>query len=198
LSEAPLEPERSQDRPEGRRVSRGRAQRSCQNRVTIYMLILFAAAFLLLLMAFLMQHRANRETIDDLTNSMEQSMTSIHSLQNLVDSNTSLQAQVKELEEELKALEKNYQDEIQAHQQSVYSGIAAAEERDKAKQALDAMDWFWQVNEAYVRGRYSLCRRLIDTMEEQKLAQFLPEDSVTDNGRFSPAGRYKEIYDALY
>ena len=184
MSETPLEPDRSQNRPAGRRVSRTKAQRNSQGRVAVYMLILFAAAFLLLLMAFLMQHRANRETIDDLTNSMEQSITSIHSLQNLVDSNAALQEQVKELEEELKALEKTYQEEIQAHQQTVYSGIAAAEERDRAERALDAMDWFWQVNEAYVRGRYSLCRRLIDTMEEQKLAQFLPQDSVTDNGRY--------------
>ena len=67
----------------------------------------------------------------------------------------------------------------------------------------EAMDYFWQIDEAYVRGRYSLCRDLIAVLEdtssgEAPLKSYLPQESYTDNGRFSPADRYQEIWDALY
>ena len=60
-----------------------------------------------------------------------------------------------------------------------------------------AMDWFWQINEAYARGRYSQARSLIQEMGEE-LPNYLPKESVTDNGRYSPYDRYQEIYNALY
>ena len=50
----------------------------------------------------------------------------------------------------------------------------------------------WQIDEAYVKSKWSLCRKLIQTMPEG-LADYLPQESVTDNGRFSPADRYAEI-----
>ena len=60
------------------------------------------------------------------------------------------------------------------------------------------MDWFWQIDEAYVRGRWSLCRQLIESLNEAGLVQWLPTESTTDNERFSPYDRYQEIYEALY
>ena len=47
-------------------------------------------------------------------------------------------------------------------------------------------------------GRYSLCRELIQEIQDAGLVDYLPKESITDNGRFSPSGRYQEIYDALY
>ncbi len=58
------------------------------------------------------------------------------------------------------------------------------------------MDWFWQIDEAYVLGRYSLCRELIQEIQDAGLVDYLPKESITDNGRFSPSGRYQEIYEA--
>ena len=58
---------------------------------------------------------------------------------------------------------------------------------------VQAMDWFWQIDEAYVRGRYAQCRELIQDLEDAQLADWLPTESITDNGRFSPADRYLEI-----
>lgn len=178
---------------EGRRVKRdgARAKHTSQGRVFTYMAILFAAAFLLLLMAFLMQQRANRETIDDLTESMAKSMTSIHSLQDLVDVNQALEEERGALKNEVAALRES----MAQIQLEVNEAKAKAE---KAEKASEAMDWFWQVDEAYVRGRYTLCRELMASMEEQKLVQYLPTESVTDNGRFSPADRYAEIYEQLH
>ena len=65
------------------------------------------------------------------------------------------------------------------------------------EQVAEEMGWFWQIDEAYVLGKYSLCRSLIDQMGEE-LVSALPTEAVTDNGRFSPADRYQEIYDAVY
>ena len=72
----------------------------------------------------------------------------------------------------------------------------------RLQRTKEAMDYFWQIDEAYVRGRYSLCRDLIAVLEdtssgEAPLKSYLPQESYTDNGRFSPADRYQEIWDAL-
>ena len=87
-------------------------------------------------------------------------------------------------EEQVKQLEED--------KQSLTSQLS---DQEKASQA---MDWFWQIDEAYVLGRYSLCRELIQEIQDAGLVDYLPKESITDNGRFSPSGRYQEIYDALY
>lgn len=162
------------------RQSRRAAERENKARVFRYLAILFAAAFLLLLLAFLMQNRANQQALDDLT----ASVNSFHSpLQNLVDANASLQAENDELKEALSQA----QEQLEA-----LTGLPEALAGTSA-----AMDWFWQIDEAFVRGRYTLCRELMAAMEAQELVQFLPTESVTDNGRFSPADRYQEIRTAL-
>ena len=80
---------------------------------------------------------------------------------------------------------------------------AGEQQRQVLERTKEAMDYFWQIDEAYVRGRYSLCRDLIAVLEdtssgEAPLKSYLPQESYTDNGRFSPADRYQEIWDALY
>ena len=58
------------------------------------------------------------------------------------------------------------------------------------------------VDEAYVRGKYALCRTLMrhleDTGDGDPLKNYLPQESATKNGRFSPYDRYEEIYNALH
>ena len=82
---------------EGQPRTRRQSQRTKKSRVVTYLAILFAAAFLLLLLSYFMQQRANEQAITDLT----QSLTSVHSLQNLVDVNTKLQSENDRLEKEL-------------------------------------------------------------------------------------------------
>jgi len=59
------------------------------------------------------------------------------------------------------------------------------------------MDWFWQIDEAYVRGRTNLCRELIASFEAAGLVDTLPQENTTGTERFSPADRYQEIRDAV-
>lgn len=76
----------------------------------VYLVILFAAAFLLLLLSFLMQHRANQETIDGLTNT---SNSALQSLNDLIEQKDALQAQVQQLQEENATLQGALSDQEQ-------------------------------------------------------------------------------------
>ena len=152
-----------------------------------YIAILFAAAFILMLLTYLMDQRQNRAVVDSLNQSLsglQESLSDQTSLQDIYEDNQALIAQVDQLEDQLEALDR----ENQTQQR----------ELDQQEKSVQAMDWFWQIDEAYVRGRYSLCRDLMENLEEAGLAVYLPRESITDNGRYSPYDRYQEIRDALY
>ena len=157
-----------------------------QRSVVHYVAILFSAAFLLLLLTYLMDQRQNEVVMDSINASMSdlrESLSNANTVQDIYEDNQTLLAQVEDLEDQL--------EELRQEQQAL--AIQLQEEQNAAL----AMDWFWQIDEAYVLGRYSLCRELIASLEASGLAPFLPQESITDNGRFSPAGRYQEICDAL-
>lgn len=166
-------------------------QRRRQKSVFQYIAILFGAAFVLLLFTFLMERRQyqllqeqNAAQIDDL----QQSVNAVQSLNSLYEENAALKEKTQDLEEQTQAL----QEQVDQLQQQ------AADLSEQAEKTSQAMDWFWQINEAYVRGRYTLCRQLMESLEEAGLKEWLPKESITDNDRFSPYDRYQEIYDALY
>ena len=166
-------------------------QRRRQKSVFQYIAILFGAAFVLLLFTFLMERRQyqllqeqNAAQIDDL----QQSVNAVQSLNSLYEENAALKEKTQDLEEQTQAL----QEQVDQLQQQV------ADLSEQAEKTSQAMDWFWQIDEAYVRGRYTLCRQLMESLEEAGLKEWLPKESITDNDRFSPYDRYQEIYDALY
>lgn len=177
----------------GRRSSQ---QKNRQRSVIFYIAILFVAAFILLFLSFMMERRQNAANLDDLNQSLtglKDSVSAMQKVEQLYEENASLKERVDELEKQL--AEANEQldvlPDIISHQEQVLENTK------------EAMDWFWQIDEAYVRGRYTLCRNLIQVMEDNSngatpLKEYLPTESYTDNDRFSPADRYQEIYDALY
>ena len=176
-------------KPNSRSASRSQ-QRRQQRSVFQYIAILFAAAFILLLFTFAMEKRQyemlqqqSEAQIDDL----QQSVSAVQSLQKLYDENAALKEQVDTLEDQLKLRE----EELAATERQ------SAALTDKLAKTGAAMDWFWQIDEAYVRGRYSLCRSLIQNLESAGLVDYLPRESATANGRFAPYDRYQEIYEAV-
>ena len=180
----PEQPEKAPEKPPAYvpPATREKRQRSVVHSIAV----LFAAAFLLMLMAYLMDQRQN-EAMNNLNQSitgLQDSITDQNSLQDIYEDNMQLIQQVGQLEEQVKQLEEK--------KQSLTSQLS---DQEKASQA---MDWFWQIDEAYVLGRYSLCRELIQEIQDAGLVDYLPKESITDNGRFSPSGRYQEIYEALY
>lgn len=171
-----------------------RQQRKRQRSVVFYIGILFAAAFLLLAMSFAMERRQNAEDMDDLNQSLtglKDSVSAMQSVQKLYEENTDLLERVAELEEDLARAEE---------QRNYLADKVESQEAEKGvlHNSIQALDWFWQINEAYVRGRYATARELIAQLEESGMVENLPRVSITDNGRFSPYDRYQEIYDALF
>lgn len=163
-----------------------RAKAGSKRSVLIYLVILFAAAFILLLLSFFMQQRSNEETIDGL----KQSVSAIQSAQEAYEENAALKEQLEQLEDQVQAQQKEL-DRLELQNQSLQ------QQAESLEYTAQAMDWFWQINEAYVRGRSTLARQLIEQMGTE-LPRYLPMESITDNERFSPYDRYQEIYDALY
>ena len=185
----PLSPTPEDSAPEGNAITAGQQKRR-QRSVFQYIAIMFAAAFLLLLFTFVMEKRQyeqlqqeNQEQIDNL----QQSVTAVQSLQNLYDQNAALKDQVAELKDEVERLE----------QEKKQANATLRQQMDKLADTAAAMDWFWQIDEAYVRGRTSLCRSLIQNLEAAGLESSLPTQSITDTDRFSPYHRYLEIKEAL-
>lgn len=157
-----------------------------QKSVFKYITILFAAAFVLMLVAFMMERRQNEQVVDSLNQSvsgLRESLSNMQSAQDIYDENMELIEQINQLQSENDRLTNENRD-------------LSNSQKDNQK-SVEAMGWFWQIDEAYVLGKYSLCRSLIDQMGEE-LAAALPTEAVTDNGRFSPADRYEEIYNAVY
>ena len=170
-----------------------------QKSVFQYITILFAAAFVLLLYTFMMERRQNdilqQQSNDKLNQLQQQSVSAVQSLDNLYQENEYLKQSMDHLETQISNLEQE--------KQQLEQDLAAAQDTNQWQQrSAEAMDWFWQVDEAYVRGKYSLCRTLMrhleDTGDGDPLKNYLPQESATKNGRFSPYHRYEEIYHALH
>ena len=170
-----------------------------QKSVFQYITILFAAAFVLLLYTFMMERRQNdilqQQSNDKLNQLQQQSVSAVQSLDNLYQENEYLKQSMDHLETQISNLEQE--------KQQLEQDLAASQDTVEWQQrSAEAMDWFWQVDEAYVRGKYSLCRTLMrhleDTGDGDPLKNYLPQESATKNGRFSPYHRYAEIYNALH
>ncbi len=175
-----------------------RARSRSKRSVFTYMVILFLAAFVLLLLAYAMQQRSSVDAIDDL----KDSVSAIQTAQEVYEENAALREQIDALEDQIGQLEGQIAALTQSQQEQV-TGLETTigqltEALDRWEKAAQAMDWFWQINEAYVRGRTTQARELIEQINSAGLAEYLPTQSITANSRFSPYDRYQEIYDALY
>ena len=183
-------PNQGESAPRTSRSARNQQRRN-QRSVFQYVAVLFAAAFVLLLFTFMMERRQNEILLQEneqQIDTLQQSVSAVQSLKGLYEENDQLKAEIEALEEEIAALKEKSRDKDDA-----ISGLDAQLIRTKA-----AMDWFWQIDEAYVRGRTNLCRSLIQNLQRAQLEGYLPRESITNNDRFSPYDRYMEILDAVY
>ena len=169
-------------------------QKINQNSVMRYLTILFAAAFVLLLFTFAMERRQyealqaqSQEQIDDL---QQQSITAGQSLSNLYEENIQMKDELSALVIELENTKESLTD-AQKEADDLLNKLNAESDRVKA------MDWFWQINEAYVRSRTDLCLELIESMEKLDLVKHLPRESTTDTDRYAPYDRFMEIRNKL-
>ena len=120
--------------------------------VILYLMILFAAAFLLLLMSFLMQNRSNQEAMDHLEATSNSAM---ESLENRLKENEELKAQVAELEEENDALSAQLQEKA----------AQAQAEQEALTAVLQALSDLNTLRSLYNQGRYSDARDFLAGLE---------------------------------
>lgn len=155
--------------------------------VLTYLVILFAAAFLLMALSYLMQQRASTETIQNL----KASVSAMQSVESIQKANEELQAQVAALEDRVKGL----QDQTAALEAEKKELQTAAQAQAKA---AEAMDWFWRIQREVSRGRYSGARALVEDFQAAGLESFLPTDHPADADGPSPADQFQEILALLY
>ena len=145
------------------RISHGQQKRR-QRSVFQYIAILFAAAFVLLFITYRMdrrQYELMQEQNEGQISDLQQTISAFQSLQGLQEENAALKEKVSELEEQA-AQQESQMDELQQNNTQL---------QDTLSKTSSALDWFWQIDEAYVRGRYSLCRQLITSLEEAGLSR---------------------------
>lgn len=151
-----------------------------------YLAILFGAAFLLLLLSYFMQQRANEQTISGL----QDSVNSFQSVETLVDTNKRLSEENKELKEQVDALT----DQTDTLQKDVAAAQKAAAGQEKQ---LQAMDWFWRIQRSFSKGSKNDAKKLVEQFEATGLPSHLPTtgNAVTDGP--SPAEQYDALLSAL-
>ena len=183
---APEQDHRPQQPAEGRRSSPGqlkRQQRHSRRSVFQYLAILFAAAFLLLLLTYVMQQRVERaqDQIDDL---QESSNSALQTLENIIAQRDQLKEENQTLNEEL---EQAWQD-VQESQSQI----------DSQERALQAMDWFWRIQRQFSRGYTNAARELAEAFEASGLVEDLPDTAYAEPDGPSPAQQYQELHDLLF
>lgn len=156
-----------------------------------YLAVLFGVAFLLLLMAFFQQQRANDETAD----ALQKSQSTIESIQHLLEETNALQEEKDRLTEQVNDLQGQVAELDAARRLQNMNLEEMSGQLEDQENALKAMDYFWQIDEAYALKRYGLCRTLIQEMGE--LSRYLPDWKATENERFTPLKRFEEIKQAV-
>ena len=177
---APAPEKKEERKPSARTRARGQQRRS-QRSVFQYITVLFAAAFLLLLMTYMMQQRLNKAEIDDLQQS---SNSTLQTLENIIAERDQLRQENQELSDQL-------EDAVQAAENS------AATAKEQAR-ALEAMDWFWRIQRQFSRGYTRAARELAEQFEATGLVDALPDVSYAEPDGPSPKQQYAELYDLLF
>lgn len=148
-----------------------------QKPVFIYIVILFAVAFALILVSFIMHQRSNQQVLGELHNHVN----ALEELQDALDENLRLE---KELETSQKAVE-DLENELAGSGDS----IAALQDQQTALLSLYAL------MQQHSAGDYDACQKTIDQMERDGAAALLSD--LDAPGVTSPAQRYRQLKDAV-
>jgi len=145
--------------------------------VVIYILILFAAAFLLMAWSFASHQRSNTEALGRL----QDSVTAMQEVQDLQD-------QVIALQKELAEVEKNAEDLEEASSESQ----AHAEALEKQ---IEGMSELYVLQQKYSARDFEACRQVMERFEANSYADCLP--GLSGEGVTSPAERYQQLKEAV-
>jgi len=122
-----------------------------------YLAILFAAAFLMLLLAYFMQLRTSEETLG----SLKQSLTSMESLDELVKENQQLHDEIDRLEDSYDSLE----NELEQTKKELENKLTAAEQESGTRlQAIRSWEAVYQMDILYRNEDYEACAQQARTI----------------------------------
>lgn len=145
--------------------------------VVVYIMILFIAAFLLMAWSFASHQRSNTEVLGRL----QSSVSAIQEVQELQDQVIALQKELAEAKETADIFQEA--NETSRNQASNMEEIL--------RRTREAMEWFWQLDEAYLKDNAEICRTILTEMEKNKEAPM--KDYLTELS----AERYEEIKAAM-
>lgn len=180
------EPERQPDQePEHLQHAAEHEKPGKSNHVMNYLVILFAAAFLLMLLSYFMQQRTNQEAMEGL----KQSVSTMSSWTEVVAQNEALEEQVADLERQLA----DAQAALTETQQQ--AGDLQGKLAD-SRETIYAMDKLLELQQLYDAKQYKAARALLETFD----GSYLPEEplgNAEDGELLSPAQRYANVKEAL-
>lgn len=136
-----------------------------QKPVFVYLAILFAAAFLLLLFAYLMQQRNSQEILGNLSD-LRQSMGNIQSIDQLVEENQMLREESESLRQQLA----DTQEQLDKVQEELSVSEALAEKAqfssENAWNIVHAFQSVYTLRQLYEAGDIEGAKALLDGLEE--------------------------------
>ena len=153
--------------------------------VVVYIMILFIVAFLLMALSFLMHQRSNSEALGELRNSV----TAMQEVQAFQEKIIDLQEQMDDLQEEVESLQSEV-DSQKANNELLLNSLEAREKE------LEALVYFYTLQQQYLTHSYEGCQTTIDTMEAAGLDDVLPDVAAADDV-IPPAERYYQLKDAV-
>lgn len=154
--------------------------------VMSYLAILFAAAFLLMLLSYFMQQRKSEEVISGLKNSV----SAMQSIEELQTTNETLKTQVDDQQSEITRLE-SQNTQLEEETAALQNTEAYLEKQ------LNAMDWFWRIQREYSRGRAAAAGELVAAFQASGLPGYLPTTNPADPEGLSPAKQYEALLTEL-
>ena len=144
--------------------------------VVVYIAVLFLAAFLLMVISLVMQHRSN-----EAMGRLEDSVSALQETQRVQDENLRLKEQLDALTDELTQTRDNL---AEAESQLTEQGTA-----------LQALNLLYQLQQQFSARDYTACEETIAAMEEASLPAALSQEA--QDGLTSPAQRYQQLKDAV-
>ena len=138
--------------------------------VVLYLVLLFAIAFLLILFSFVMHQRSNAEVLKQLQSQVDtlQQLQDVEArFKDTLEKNDTLNEQVSELEQQ-------------------------AAEASKVQQAQSLV---WQLEQLYLSGENDACREVLKALKKDELYRSLPTESQYGEGE--GAKTYESPYAAF-
>lgn len=186
-AEAPPEaaPSAPKQEPSGEAVHPAN-RRNKRSAVYLYLLVLFGAAFLMLLLAYFVQQRSSEDAISDLRDSMNLSR------KELLDEIKDLEEQKDALSEELQRWKDGWKDDFAQWQKLYEEKVQEAndlwDQNSAAQEELYSWQSFWALELCYQAGDYERCAALLILQTQGQYTYRTPG---------SAQERYEEIVQAV-